>query len=356
LYRRHWSRPRTGSEDCQRERVMKNNKKDNNEKNKEVNKEMNLDAWADAPGQAWVMELAEYAPPNASLAQLVMLGRALSRRSWPEAAAGEVAAQQRLAMAVETSARALKHNEQMTFDKVDRHAQRARLVRLVTSMTDAVAVQARSPEPDLAAEARQLQLDAFEAGFDPARTPSHALVLKVEALRERLEAAPMLRTRLERYVGATTLVRLFEASSQYGDAMMEEEEWKTGQAPALNLRAVGAQLRQRMAEYVANVLATVNADDPLTMARAKKALRAVETVRGQLAMRRSRRAREARGEVVDGEEPELEDLIEDEDLDEPRVTPSPTPVKATVPAAVAPGKPATAPPPAVVPPDGDADG
>lgn len=307
--------------------TKKNGKKNNN--NKGV-----AQKWIDVPLAAWVMDLGAYAIPIASVAELVVTARLLADRQRVDPTVGEQQTKARMTGAADLCARAIEHNAMLLSVPAADGNKRRRLVTQVTSMMEMVAVRARSPEPDIAEDATRLQATVFGAELDPVRMDARTLILKVDGMGMRLAQEPDLRKRLEACVPKTQLDRLFAEAQQWGKETPADAE----KVPALDLRTLRAHLRQRMAEYVTNVLATVNGDDPGTTARATKALMPLTELREDVRLRYARRARKKGAgvevEVAGDEGDELEPVVADDEdgvvaaqpVPPPAATPAVTPV------------------------------
>ncbi len=293
--------------------TKKNGTKDNNKNN-------NLDVaqkWLDVPLATWVMDLGSYVIPTASVAELVDLVDLLADRPVVDPTVNEREAKERMLGAAGLCARAIEHNASLATSGGDENQKRLRLVRLVASTTDMVASRARSPEPSIAEEAKRLEVEVFGGKLDAMRMGVRTLRVRIRAMKGRLDEQPGLRERLEACVPKAQLDSLFAESDRWG----KEGEAEAGKALPLDLRVLRAHLRQRIAEYVINVLATVRGDDPATTARASKALAPVVELREELRMRQVRRGRGV-DEVVETDDEDLDLASEDGEDDEPS-TPQP---------------------------------
>lgn len=304
-----------------------------NEKKQTTNE--SLRKWTKVPLAAWMMDLGMYAIPSATLGEMVVMARALAQRTLVDPTPGEAASRGRMKEAYELCAEALEHNLTLATPQVDQRKGRMRLVRLVASAIEMVEVRERSPRPQVAAAAAALKVEVFGAGLDAVRMDGRNLVLRLEGIGTRLDQQPGLRERLEECVPRDHLDELFEEAARYGARWGEETKAQAEKAPALDLRILRDHLRQRAGEYVANVLATVNADEPATVARATKALEPLVELREDLSSRRARRARKqdvAEETETDDEELDLEPVdVEEEDEAVP-TQPAPTKPSAAPPA------------------------
>ncbi len=163
-------------------------------------------------------------------------------------------------------------------------------------------------------EAASIRTEVFGAGLQPTKLNARNLLLRVEQVQHKLVSQPLLRERFEAYVPAKMIDRLFEEAAALGARWGARTEAEAKVAPAFSTVALKQLLRQRMGEFISNVLATVDMDDPSTVARATKVLEPLVELRDEVALRRVRAARtskaEAEVEPEEEAEPEEEEEVE----------------------------------------------
>lgn len=306
-----------------------NNNKTNNKKNKENKKMRNNKkdpmSWNEIPLTTWSLDLTTYAVPPASLGAMVVMSRALAGRVLINPTPGQVAARERMAAAAGLCAQAISYNSRLPEPRLDQRKARMWLVRLVISITGMIDLRTQSPDEEVAEEAAQLRVRVFGNGFDPMKLDSRTLLLTLQEVEGELRDKPELRAELEQCVPPKQLARLFKEAKSFGARWRAEKEAK---APPLNLQALKGHLRQRTAEYVANVLGSVNASEPASVAAVNAALLPLTELRAELAVQRARVARKKKAkaseaEFEEEEEPGLEEDAEEADEAEPE-PPAPT--------------------------------
>lgn len=171
----------------------------------------------------------------------------------------------------------------------------------------------------VATAASKLKRDLFGDDFRPGKTVARVLFQRIGEAEAALTRDPSLRKSLEGMVPAVMVEEMLVSYRQLGDQLMRRGR---GDRPArsVDLRIIGTALRQRMTEYVVNVLATVNASDPETVARAQNLLDPLTELRAELVTRRSRRAKEVEAapgasSEASGAEEEIEAADEAEEIE-----------------------------------------
>ncbi len=174
------------------------------------------------------------------------------------------------------------------------------VVSLVATATGMAALAARSKLPSLATEAAAVSSAVFGEDVSVSRMTPQETAVEVDRVKEAVTTDAALYARLTAFVPAALMAALFEANDRLKVAL----GMKGRAAPPLPVdrRMVAALLRQRMRRYIRWVAASVDEDDPGTVARARAALQPIAAFREQSARLR------AKGVTVAEEVEEVEEV------------------------------------------------
>ncbi len=273
-----------------------------NKDNNALQAVMTSSVWKDLPPTAWKeLKLEDFATPAAPLPTLVVLGKALTDRMDPDATVGEKRSGKALLGACELGGRAGEYNRLFDRRVVDTKPARLKVVRLSSSVFDMLGLQANAPVATVAATAAKLRTGIFGEDFRPGTYKSRPLYQRMCEVEGALTRNPWLREALEGAVPAAMVEEMLVAHRELGEQVRRRGD-EAGMDPGVDLVSITTAVRQRMGEYVVNVLATVDIGQQETVARALRLLRPLTELRTELTKERSIRARTAAARVVEIEE------------------------------------------------------
>lgn len=244
---------------------------------------------AHAPALARVAELEEVAVVQWTPRELMGLGRELVKRAPPPVTKAESAALAQVTEACELGDAVVAYNAALA-DPVQAGPARQEVVMRGSTIKVGLATWAEGKDAGVAAQARQVQQTLFPPAEILTRLDARALWQAVEAKRSVLAAAPALRVQLDELVPPSMTEGLFEAHDALGAAMGVVA--RVAVKP-LDLRRVGARVRQAMVRWLAAVVATADATAPATVERAMRAVVPIAEAQAQDREQRRRRNKKA---------------------------------------------------------------
>ncbi len=292
-----------------------NVKKNDNKNSNKLQAAIMRSVWKDLPARAWFeLKLEEYATPMAPFRELVVVGGELVARVREDASIGEARSSAELSTVCELGGRALLDNRQTELKKAEMKPQRLVLVRHSAGVIDVLDAQSRSPTVAVAEAATKLKTGLFGQSFRPGATSARALFQRIGEVEVAFTRDASLRPTLERFVPAIMIDEMLAARQQLGVSLMRRGEEQVERT--VDLRIISTAIRQRMSEYVVNVLATVNVSQPETVARAEGLLEPLMELRTEMAERRVRmkKLKKAKGkpEATQAEEEVADPALADE--------------------------------------------
>ncbi len=263
---------------------------------------MTASVWKDLPPNACKeLRLDDFATPTAPLPTLVVVGRALTDRIAPDATAGEKRSGKALLDACELGSRAGEYNRLLDRRVVDTKPARLKVVRLASGLFEILGVLASAPVEAVAETAARLRTEVFGDDFRPGTYKSRPLYQRMCEVEAALLRNPALRQALEGVVPAAVVEAMLVAHRELGEHVRRRGALAEAD-PAVDLGDIATHLRQRVGQYVVNVLATADPEQPETVARALRLLAPLTELRAELTKERSLRARRAATRHAEEEE------------------------------------------------------